>query len=336
MAALPLMKRFRPLFRFFVLAMMGCAASGIAAETPKKVLVVTVTTGFRHSSIPVSEKILSELAQKSGKFTVDFVRQPELPPAPQRPRQPQKGKDGKAAATPEHEAAMKKFAEDEKAYWAAAEPKFKAALEKLSAANLKNYDAVMFVSTTGDLPLPNPKALVEWVAAGKGFIGVHAAADTFHQTGRFAGFPPYVAMLGGAFRTHGPQVTVEAINQDPKHPAGKPVPAKWTVFDEIYQFKDFERSRVHGILALEKLQVDNNPQKQVPGDWPVAWARMHEKGRVFYTSLGHREDMWDPTWKDKDGSRKNSPEIAKTFQEHVTAGILWALGLERADVKHAK
>jgi type 1 glutamine amidotransferase len=110
-----------------------------------------------------------------------------------------------------------------------------------------------------------------------------------------------------------------------------------TVFDEIYQFKDFERSRVHGILALEKLQVDNNPQKQVPGDWPVAWARMQGKGRVFYTSLGHREDLWDPAHAgDSKGGRKNSPEIAKQFQEHVTHGILWALGLEKTDVKHAQ
>lgn len=313
----------------------GVVAAGVAAwaaEAPKKVLVVTVTTGFRHSSISTAEKVLADMAAKSGKFSVEFVRQPEG--LPQRPRQPQKGKGGSDA---DHEAAMKKYAEDEKAYWAGIEPKFKEALQKLSPANLKNYHAVMFVNTTGDLPLPNPKAFVEWVAAGNGFIGVHSAADTFHQTGRFAGFPPYTAMLGAAFRTHGPQVTVECINQDPKHPACAHLPAKWTVFDEIYQFKEFERSRVHGLISLEKLQVDNNPEKQVPGDWPVAWARRHEKGRVFYTSLGHREDIWDPNHAgDAKGGRKNSPEVAKQFQEHLLKGILWALALEKGDVKHAK
>ena len=325
----------KPLLTRWIALLCACVAAlpAFAADAPKKVLVVTVTMGFRHSSIPTSEKILAELATKSGKFTVDFVRQPEdLPKAPVRPRQAQKG-----ASDPTHEEAMKKFAADEKAYWESVDGKFKAALQKLSPANLKNYDAVMFVSTTGDLPLPDPKGLVDWVASGKGFIGIHAAADTFHQTGRFAGFPPYTAMLGAAFRTHGPQVTVEGLNQDPKHVSTAHLPKKWTVFDEIYQFKDFERSRVHGLISLEKLQVDNNAEKQVPGDWPVAWARNHGKGRVFYTSLGHREDIWDPTHAgDAKGGRKNSPEVAKQFQEHVTKGVLWALGLEKGEIKHGK
>lgn len=293
----------------------------LAADAPKKVLVVSVTTGFRHASIPTGERILSELAAKSGKFTVEFVRQPtDIPPAPKRV-----GPNAKL-----DDPAVKKAAEEEKAYWAAQDVKFRKALEKLSPANLKNYDAVLFLSTTGDLPLPDPQGFVDWVASGKGYIGIHAAADTFHQTGRFAGFPPYTAMLGGAFRTHGPQVTVECINQDPKHAACAHLPAKWTVFDEIYQFKQFERARVHGLLSLEKLQVDNDATKQVPGDWAVAWTRTHGKGRVFYTSLGHREDLWDPAHKGdgKDG-RKNSPENAKLYQEHVLNGILWALGLDQ-------
>ena len=328
------MKFLRPLLQSFVFACaLLPAVSALAAEAPKKVLVVTVTMGFRHASIPTSERILSELAEKSGKFTVDFVRQPEgLPRAPARPRPGAKGADD-----PEHQAAMKKFEQDEKAYWASTEPQFKKALEKLSPANLEKYDAVMFVSTTGDLPLPDPKGFVDWVASGRAFVGVHAAADTFHQSGRFPGFPPYVAMLGGAFRTHGPQVTVECLNHDPKHPACAPLPAKWTVFDEIYQFKEFDRARVHGLVSLEKLQVDNNPEKQVPGDWPVAWARKHGKGRVFYTSLGHRDDVWDPAHKGdgKDG-RKNSPEVARQFQQHVMGGLLWALGLESGAIKHDK
>jgi type 1 glutamine amidotransferase len=334
-ASFSFMKLPQVLGRSLILACACLLAAPLrAAEAPKKVLVVTVTMGFRHSSIPTSEKILSELAAKSGKFTVEFVRQPEgLPPAPQRPRAPGKGGKGDEAS---YQEAMKKFAGDEKAYWAAAEPKFKAALEKLSPASLKNYDAVMFVSTTGDLPLPDPKAFVDWVAAGKGFVGVHAAADTFHQTGRFPGFPPYVKMLGGAFKTHGPQVTVECINQDPKHGACVHLPGKWTVFDEIYQFKEFDRARVHGLLTLDKLQVDNDAAKQVPGDWPVAWARNHGKGRVFYTSLGHREDVWDPAHAgDAKGGRKNSPEVARQFQQHVLQGILWSLGLDNSPIKHA-
>lgn len=294
--------------------MLLAALPAFAASAPKKVLVVTVTTGFRHSSIPTAEKILTQLAQESGKFTVDFVRQPEgMPKAPNKPR-------GGG------EAAMKKFEEEERAFNAEWMPKVEAALQKLSPANLKNYDAVLFASTTGDLPLPDKQGFLDWIAAGHAFIGIHAATDTFH------GFRPFIAMIGGEFEHHGPQVSVECINHDSAHAAGKPVPAKWTVFDEIYQLKSFERAKVHGVLSLEKLQVDNDVTKQVPGDWPIAWSKMHGKGRVFYTSLGHREDMWDPTWKDKDG-RKNDPERAKIYQQHVLGGILWALGLAPGSAK---
>jgi type 1 glutamine amidotransferase len=326
------MKPLRSLTRVLVFAGALCSAlAAVAAEAPKKVLVVSVTMGFRHSSIETGEKILTELAAKSGKFSVDFVRQPsDLPKQPSRPRPGAKGE-----SDPAHQEALKKFTADENAYWAAALPKIQKALEPMSPSNLKNYDAVLFLSTTGNLPMPDPKGFVDWIASGKAFIGVHAAADTFHNAGRVPNFPPYVAMLGGAFKTHGPQVTVECLNTDPKHAACTSLPAKWTVFDEIYQFKEFDRARVHGLVSLEKLQVDNDPNKQVPGDWPVAWARNHGKGRVFYTSLGHREDVWDPAHDGRKGGRKNSPEVAKQFQAHLTGGILWALGLAKGDIKHA-
>jgi uncharacterized protein len=314
-----------PLFRGLAITFtLLSALSMAAAEAPKKVLVVTVTAGFRHSSIPTSEKILEQLAKESGKFTVDFVRQPAgEPKAPSRL---------KAGAD---EAAQKKYAEDEKAYNAAGPAwtaKLAEALKPLSPANLKNYDAVMFVSTTGDLPLPDKQGFVDWIASGKGFMGIHAAADTFEQTGKFPGFAPYIAMLGGAFKTHGPQVTVECLNQDSKHAACAHLPAKWTVFDEIYQFKEFERSKVHGLLSLKELSLQG--KEATPGDYPVAWTKMHGKGRVFYTSLGHREDIWDPTY--EQGGRKNSAEIAKQYQQHVLNGILWTLGLAKGDATPQK
>lgn len=315
------MKLSLPLVRLFAFSLALLPVTpAVAADAPKKVLVVSVTTGFRHASIPVSEKILEQIAKDSGEFTVDFVRQPDgQPKGPARPRPGPKGADD-----PAHQAALKKFAEEEKAHrvaLAAWMPKVEAVLQKLSVANLKNYDAVLFVSTTGDdLPLPDKQGFINWVASGKGFIGVHAATDTLKT------FAPYVAMIGGAFRTHGPQVTVECINQDPAHAACKGLPARWTVFDEIYQLKDFSRAAVHGLVKLDKLALTGDANPQTPGDYPIAWSRMQGKGRVFYTSLGHREDMWDPNYTDKNG-RKNSPEVAQQFQQHVLGGILWALGL---------
>jgi len=314
---------------FLKVALLGFAALLPAAAAPKKILVVTVTTGFRHASIPTAEKILSQLAAESGgTFTVDFVRQPVG--EPKKPGQPRPGKAGDKA--PGHLAALEKYKADLKVYEAALEqwmPQVVDALKPLNPANLKNYDAVLFASTTGDLPLPDKQGFLDWIAAGHAFVGVHAATDTFHK------FPPFIAMLGGEFKTHGPQVQVECINHDHAHTATKHLPARWTVFDEIYQMKNFDRATVHGLLSLEKLMLtadDSKAQKATPGDYPVAWCKTFGQGRVFYTSLGHREDVWDPA-APEGGKRQNSPELSKQYQQHLVGGMLWSLGLAPGDAK---
>lgn len=279
----------------FVVALV--ASSPAQDKQSKRVLVVTTTTGFRHSSIPTAEKIIGELAQKSGAFTVDYARIENNDPQ-------FKGADGKPDKA--------KF-----------EPAVKAILaEKMNAEAMKKYDALIFANTTGDLPVPDPQGLLDWIKSGKGFIGVHSATDTFH------GFQPFIEMIGGEFKTHGAQVEVEAINQDKECPACRHLPGSWKVFDEIYQFKNFDRTKVHGLLTLDK-----HPNNKTPGDYPVAWLKEYGQGRVFYTSLGHREDIWDATWKDGKGERKNSAEIAEAYQQHLLGGIKWALGLDKAEVK---
>jgi len=231
-------------------------AFGANPLAPKRVLVVTVTKGFRHSSIPMAEKVLGELAAKGG-FTVDYVRT---------------GED---------------------------------MAKKMTGAALKNYDAAIFASTTGDLPLPDKDAFLRWIASGRGFVGIHAATDTFrgHKP-----LDPFIRMLGGEFKSHGPQVEVEVINQDPRHPACKKYPPAFPIFDEIYLMNEFQRSRVHGLLTLDK-----HPNTGAPGDYPIAWCRMHGQGRVFYTSLGHREEVWENL----------------DYQQHLLGGIRWAIRLER-------
>jgi type 1 glutamine amidotransferase len=273
--------------------------SALVSETqaaPKKVLVVSTTTGFRHSSIPTAEKIIGQLASDSKKFTVDYARV--------EPNDPQfKGPDGKTDNAKVNEAIKLVLA------------------EKMSPAALKQYDAVIFANTTGDLPMPDPQAFLDWIKSGKGFVGMHSATDTFH------GFRPYIDMIGGEFKAHGAQVEVDAINQDKECSACKHLAANWKVFDEIYQFKNFDRTKVHGLLTLDK-----HPNDKTPGDYAISWCKDYGKGRVFYTSLGHREDVWDPSWPD----RKNPKEVAEAYQKHILQGINWALGLEKWNVKPQK
>jgi type 1 glutamine amidotransferase len=272
-------------------------ASAVAA--PKKVLVVTTTMGFRHSSIPTAEKVLGQLAETSGKFTVDYARV--------EPSDPQfKGPDGKPDKAKVNEAIKQVLA------------------EKMSPDALKNYDAVVFANTTGDLPLPDKQAFLDWIKSGKGFAGMHSATDTFdHHTP----VDPYVEMIGAEFKQHGAQVEVDVLNQDKHCPACRHLPADWRVFDEIYQFNAFDRSKVHGLLGLDK-----HPNDKTPGDYPISWCKEYGKGRVFYTSLGHREDVWDPNWAD----RKNPKEVAEAYQQHILNGIEWVLGLEKWNAKPQK
>jgi type 1 glutamine amidotransferase len=237
---------------------VACAAlkTSRAQATPtKRLLVVTVTKGFRHDCIPVSEEVLQTLAEKDGAFSVDYVRT-----------------DAEMA-------------------------------QKMTPDGLKNYDAVFFANTTGELPLPDREAFLQWIADGHGFVGAHAATDTYHK------YEPYLQMIGAEFKTHGPQSKVECRVEDKTHPATRHLEEKFTVFDEIYQFKNYDRSRFHGLLALDK-----HPNTGAPGDYPIAWSRAHGKGRVFYTALGHRQDVWRAPW----------------YQDHLRGGIRWALGLEKS------
>ena len=242
-----------------LLLALALPTSTQAQTAAKKLLVVTVTKGFRHSSIPTAEKVLGALAEKSKAFTVDYAR------------------------TDEEIAA------------------------KMTPSALKAYDGFIFANTTGELPLPDKEAFLNEIKGGKAFIGMHSASDTFH--GKGPGVDPYVEMLGGEFLTHGAQAGVECLVQDMKHPATKHFGESYCVEkEEIYLFKSYDGSKVRELMVLDK-----HPNKKAQlGRFPVTWCKAYGQGKVFYTSLGHREDVWEN----------------KAYQTEILGGIKWALGLE--------
>ncbi|HMJ91924.1 MAG TPA: ThuA domain-containing protein [Candidatus Acidoferrum sp.] len=302
-----------------------CLAVPAFAAEPKKVLVVSVTTGFRHSSIPTAERIIAQLGEKSGAYTVvDYARQPEAK-VPSKPNKPKMlSADADAKAKTKYEADLKKFETDlanfDEAKAMSAQKDFdsqlKASMAKLSPEKLKTYDGIIFANTTGDLPLPDKQAFFDWIRNGGAFIGMHSATDTFrgHKP-----LDPYVEMIGGEFRSHGAQAAVEALVQDKDHPSCKHLGDSLKIYDEIYLLNSYNRDSVRELLVLDK-----EPSTKAPGHFPIAWAKQYGQGKIFYTSLGHREDVWDPEWKD----RRNSKEVAEAYQKHILGGIKWALGLE--------
>jgi len=303
-----------------------------AYAEPKKLLVVTVTNGFRHSSIETAEKVLAELGAKSGAFTVDYVHQPEgQPKNPGKPPVRDEKKDTDESFKAKQEAYSKALAEFNEAnkVWG---DKIKAYMtEHMALEKIKGYDGFVFANTTGDLLLPDRDGFIDLIKSGKAFIAMHSGSDTYHP------FRGYIEMLGGEFETHKSQVEIQPIIHDPAHIITKSVPMGWKVFDEIYIIKTFDKAKVHGLLGLNShpnlAQLPEEDKKKEADSkryFPVSWCKEFGIGRVYYNSLGHREDVWDPTWKADSKERKNSPEIAETYQEMILAGIKWALKLDEA------
>jgi uncharacterized protein len=269
----------------------GLATPAQAQVAPKKVLVVTTTLGFRHSSIPTAEKVTAELGTKSSVYAVEYARVD--------PTDPQYRGDNGRTDNAKVNAAIKAIL-----------------TEKMSPEALKTYDLIIFANTTGDLPVPDRQAFLDWIRSGKGFVGMHSATDTFH------GFPGYLEMIGAEFQNHAAQLEITPKQPDDQCPACAHLGKDWKVYDEIYQFKNFDSSKFHTLLTLDKRPDVRNP---TPGEYPVSWCKEYGKGRVFYTSLGHREDLWDPNW--TQGGRRNSTEVAEAYQKHILEGIKWAMGM---------
>jgi type 1 glutamine amidotransferase len=184
-----------------------------------------------------------------------------------------------------------------------------------NAKNLNDFDGVLFY-TGGTLEMDDQQKadFMSFIKEdGKGFLGVHSATITFTR------WPEYGEMIGGYFDEH-PWKTFAApiIVEDPKFPGMKHWPREFTQLDEIYQIKNFSRANTRVLMRLDANKVDlTNPLvHRKDKDFAVTWAKMHGKGRVFYTGLGHVEANWD------------KPEMQTMFTE----AIKWVLRLTDADV----
>ena len=179
----------------------------------------------------------------------------------------------------------------------------------ITRENLDRYAAVVFY-TTGELPISADAraALMEFVRGGGGFVGIHPATDTFYDD------EVYGRMIGGYFAGHPWHEDVEVIVEDPTHPATTHLSPSFPIKDEIYQFKDWSRDNLHVLMRLDPRSVDITKGRRGDDDYALAWCKDVGEGRLFYTALGHRPEVWrDPR-----------------FQQHVIAGIRWTIGDETA------
>ena len=186
----------------------------------------------------------------------------------------------------------------------------------LYAKNLNDFDLIFFFGVREIYLTTQQKAdLLSFVHDdGKGFVAAHAGATSFFS------WPEFGEMVGGRFDEH-PWGIVRApvLVEDSKFPGMSHLPASFEHTDEMYQFKDFSRQKSHVILGLDvsHLELKNNPlvHHQDP-DFPLVWAKMYGKGRVYYSALGHDPSTWDD----------------RAVEEMYFQAIRWALKLTDADI----
>ena len=197
-------------------------------------------------------------------------------------------------------------------------------LANFEPGKIGEFDAILFLSTTqnvfkgADNEELLQKSLMDFVKGGKGFVGIHAATDTFYN------WPEYGEMMNGYFNghpwRHNTKVHILPEPGQEGHPLvamfdGEPVEFK----EEIYEHKDpYDSDKVQMLLRLDpKKSGKVRGIKRKDNDFGVAWARHWDEGRVFYCSLGHNHDMF---W---------HPKVLR----HYLAGIQWALGDYEVEVK---
>jgi uncharacterized protein len=257
------------------------------ASEKRRILVFAVTNGFRHQSIPTGQMMMRLMGEKTGAFEA--------------------------------------VVSDD--------------LANFEADKLATYHAVCFLNTTGSVFLPHKKEmekmddaartaarerearlqknLMDYIRGGGGFVGIHAATDTYYD------WAEYGEMINGYFDGHpwnaNASVSLKVEPGQEAHPLAAMFRGEnLDITEEIYQLKDpYESRKVRMLLRLdtERSPMDVRGIKRKDGDFGVSWARMWGEGRVFYSALGHNHEIY---W---------HPDIVV----HFLAGIQWALGDLEAD-----
>jgi len=254
------------------------------ANAKKKILVFSKTNGYRHKSIGIGKQAFDLMSESSNAF--DVVISDDL--------------------------------------------------ENFDTGKIEGFDAICFLNTTMNVFGPNKKEakrmseadkkkskklemvrkenLMSFVEGGKGFIGIHAATDTFYE------WEEYGEMLGGYFNghpwTHGTEVSIKPDKRNKNHKLLNgviPSSGELRFKEEIYEYKDpYDSSKVTMLLRLDADASDKTKKKpkRKDNDFGVSWIKEHKKGRVFYSSLGHNDHIY---WN-------------KHVLKHYYNGIMYALG----------
>jgi cytochrome c len=172
----------------------------------------------------------------------------------------------------------------------------------INAANLANFEAVVFLNTTGDILNATQQAAFEqYIQAGGGWVGVHSAADTEY------GWSWYGGLLGAYFESHPAIQQATIVVADQVHPSTAHLPERWVRTDEWYNYQANPRGNVHVLATLNESTYTGGADGF---DHPIAWYHEYDGGRAWYTGLGHTDSSYSEP----------------LFRQHLLGGILYAAG----------
>ncbi|MEU8268493.1 ThuA domain-containing protein [Sphaerisporangium sp. NPDC049002] len=177
-----------------------------------------------------------------------------------------------------------------------------------TTANLAQYQAVVWLSTTGDvLNAAQQTAFQSYIAAGGGYVGIHAAADTEYD------WPWYGGLVGAWFSSHPATQQATVRVEDRSNVSTSHLAPTWTRTDEWYNYRTNPRANVKVLASLDETSYTGGTM----GDHPITWCQNYGGGRSWYTGLGHTEESYaDPA-----------------FTTMVLGGIQVAAGAKPADCR---
>jgi type 1 glutamine amidotransferase len=298
----------RPLRWLLTLALAAGLAGPAAAEN-KKLLLITDSGGFIHDSVGLAEQVLKDIGPKHG-FDVTCYRFTRDPDQKVKVKRKENGQDVEVETT-----VLAEYGERfRKTTGVPIEPEN---CGRVNADTLKKFDCVLFFTTGNPLTNDEVKDFVDWVKAGGAIAGTHCGTDTLYPNRDRPMNTAYGELIGAYFDGHPWHQKIRVVNEDPHHPAGHGFKTGDEITDEIYQFRPepYSRNKLHIILSVDNGSIDVKKGKRADKDYAISWCQDIDKGRSFYTSLGHRKEVWkDPR-----------------YQEHLVGGLRWAMKLDDGD-----
>jgi type 1 glutamine amidotransferase len=168
---------------------------------------------------------------------------------------------------------------------------------------LAKYQAVVFLSTTGDILTDEQRRTFErYIRNGGGYVGVHAASDTEYH------WPWYRQLVGRMFTMHPPVQSAVLKVEECGFPGMERFADRSLVTEEWYEFDKEETAGLHYLLSVDEASYAPSPKGGMGRFHPVSWYHAFDGGRSFYTALGHLPGTWSDA----------------VFRHHLYGGIYWA------------